>query len=363
VKKILLIIGTRPEAIKMAPVYRALQQASHDFETKICFTGQHKELADEVLDFFNIQADFRLDVMAESRGDLNQLTASLLAKLKTVLEAYRPDCVLVQGDTTSAFAAGLAAFYQGIKIGHVEAGLRTFDKQNPFPEEFNRAALSRLADFHFAPTSLAKQHLLDEKVPADSILVCGNTGIDALMEGKKRLQQEPLPFDPGGNKILLITIHRRENQGQVFAGICEGLLELSKQEGWLLVYPIHPNPDIRATAQEKLSNQLNIKLLPPQPYGRFIQLLLAADLILTDSGGIQEEATVLGKPVLLVRKRTERPEAVASGVVKVAGNEREQIVEQTVLSMAELPEKLGQQTIYGAGKASEMIVAFLKKHL
>jgi UDP-N-acetylglucosamine 2-epimerase (non-hydrolysing) len=366
VKKILLIVGTRPEAIKMAPVYHAFRQAGDAFETRLCLTGQHMELVEEVLDFFNIQADFRLDVMKESRGDLNRLTTLLLEKVKTVLDAWHPDCVLVQGDTTSAFAAGLAAFYAGIKIGHIEAGLRTFDKLNPFPEEFNRSALSRLADFHFAPTEQAKQQLLNEKIPEENILVCGNTVVDALREGKMRLKGEPLPFDQIGTKMLLTTLHRRENQGQVFKGFCEALLSLSKREGWLIVYPVHPNPNLHALAQQMLGNQPNIKLLGPQPYGRFIQLLLRADLILTDSGGIQEEATVLGKPVLLVRNLTERQEAVSAGIVSLVGNGKDNIVaaghqwmEKT--SIGHFENKAVSP--YDRGGSSGLILSFLKQHL
>ncbi len=365
-KKILLIIGTRPEAIKMAPVYLALQQAYEFFETKICLTGQHRELAEEVLDFFNIRADYQLGIMEESRGDLTLLTSLLLAKLSTVLEEFEPDCVLVQGDTSSAFSAALAAFYAGIKIGHVEAGLRTFDKHNPFPEEFNRVALSRMADFHFAPTALARHHLLHEKIPPENIIVCGNTGVDALLEAKKRRKDTSFPFEREGRKILLTTIHRRENQGTVFEGICSTLLKLSHRKGWLIVYPVHPNSNIYPIAHRLLANQPNLLLLDPLPYGDFIQLLLKSDLILTDSGGIQEEATVLGKPVLLVRKSTERSEAVGSGHVKMVGNEMEGIFWEGSKWMKKAEKgqlHVGATAVFGQGDASKQILNFLKERL
>lgn len=364
-KKILLIIGTRPEAIKMAPVFKLLQKDPF-FNCRLCLSGQHRELMEDVLDFFRIRADYNLAVMEESEGDLTFLTATILTKVKNVLKDFHPDCVLVQGDTTTAFAASLSAFYEKIKIVHIEAGLRTFDKDNPFPEEFNRTAISRLADYHLAPTETARHHLIQEKIPCENIFVTGNTVVDALLEAKKIVLNVPPFLDTGGRKILLTTIHRRENHGDIFEGICAALLELSKREDWLIVFPVHPNSHIHPVAHLLLGCRLNIKLLEPQPYGHFIQLMSQSDLILTDSGGIQEEATVLNKPVLVVRQVTERPEAVRTGIVKVVGNVKERLIYEVGQWMDDLPRCFyggGVSSPYGDGQASQKIIGFLKELL
>ncbi|MEZ4963565.1 MAG: UDP-N-acetylglucosamine 2-epimerase (non-hydrolyzing) [Saprospiraceae bacterium] len=364
-KKILIVIGTRPEAIKMAPVLLALKDDPL-FTTHLCITGQHEELVLEVLDFFQIHPDSNLGVMEDCRGDLSCLTVAILTKVKQVMEAFRPDVVLVQGDTTSAFAAALAAFYAKAKLGHVEAGLRTYDKENPFPEELNRVAISRMADFHFAPTEVAKANLLREKITGDHILVTGNTIVDALFAAKKRLPDAANTLNAELRKTLLVTIHRRENHGSVFEGICSAIQQLSEREDLGIVFILHPNANIYPVAKKMLGNWPHVELLEPQPYGSFLQLMLKSSLILTDSGGIQEEATVLGKPVLLVRKTTERPEAISAGIVKLIGTEEREIVAQVRNFMDGKPLNAsfsGHATVYGDGKAHKRLLAFLRKML
>lgn len=363
-KKLLIIIGTRPEAIKMTPVFLALKKDTA-FLTQLCLTGQHRELVQEVLDFFSIRADYDLAVMEECKGDLSCLTTTILTKVQGVMGTFRPDCLLVQGDTTSAFAAALAAFFSKTKIGHVEAGLRTFDKENPFPEEFNRVAISRMADFHFAPTETAKQYLIAEKTPAQNILVTGNTVVDALLMARKIISSAPV-VEAKEKKILLATIHRRENHGLVFREICMAIREISVKKDWLIVFTLHPNSSIYPIATEMLHGLPNIKLIEPQPYGQFIQLMLQSNLILTDSGGIQEEATVLNKPLLLVREKTERPEAKKAGIVTLVGNKQESIVRIVGERMDKYTDenpKAVLSSMYGDGKASEKIVEFLKGRL
>lgn len=333
---------------------------------RLCLTGQHRELVSDVLEFFDIRPDYDLKVMDECSGDLTCLTSLILTKIKEVLVDFCPDCVLVQGDTTSAFAVGLAAFYSKLKLGHIEAGLRTFDKENPFPEEFNRAAISRMADFHFAPTETAKSNLLTEKIPVENILVTGNTVIDALFTAKERISANQPKSKPESPKILLVTIHRRENQGPVFRGICLAIRELSKMKDWQIIFTLHPNSSIFPIAMEMLKDRSNIKLLEPQPYGEFILLMLKCDLILTDSGGIQEEATVLNKPVLLARKKTERPEAEYGGVVTLVGNEKNNIIQKVGERMDNFSKRgkiIEHADVFGDGKASERIVEFLRRRL
>ncbi|MDF1562045.1 MAG: UDP-N-acetylglucosamine 2-epimerase (non-hydrolyzing) [Deltaproteobacteria bacterium] len=374
-RRVLVVCGTRPEAIKVAPVVLALQEHP-DFEARLCATAQHRQMLDQVLEIFELVPDHDLDVMTPGQ-DLFGVTAAVLQGMKGVLEAERPDVVLVQGDTTTAFAAGLAAFYLKIPLGHIEAGLRTHQKYSPFPEEKSRHMLGTLADFHFPPTEASRANLLRENVPAERIWVTGNTVIDALKRVSARLEGEGedarwrahlrerfgLALPPEGERILLVTGHRRENFGEGIARICAALKSLAAAHADLqIVYPVHPNPRVIEPVRALLAGQPNIHLIEPLDYTPFLFLMKNAHLVLTDSGGIQEEAPSLGKPVLVMRDTTERPEGVEAGTVKLVGTSTEAIVEGTEALLrdpAAYEAMARTENPYGDGKASARILEAL----
>lgn len=327
-KKVIIFLGTRPEAIKLAPVVDVLMADPH-FDTLVWSTGQHREMLQQVVDFFNIPVHIRLDVM-EPNQQLAGLTAKLLVKINEVLLQEQPDYIIVQGDTTTTFAASLAAFYNKVKVLHIEAGLRTFNKFSPFPEEINRVITTRLADFHYPPTELSGQNLRDEGIPADKILVTGNTVIDALFLGLKKIEN----MVPAGitdlhlqdiRNFILITMHRRENHGDGIRNICEALRRIADDTQTPVIFPVHLNPNVKDVVHDLLGNHPLIHLTPPFAYPEFLWLLAHSKLILTDSGGVQEEAPSLGKPVLLLRDTTERPEALQAGTVIKVGSDTELI--------------------------------------
>ncbi len=325
--KNLFIFGTRPEAIKMAPLIKAFQKYPELFDVKICVTAQHREMLDQVLNFFEITADYDLDLMRPDQN-LYTLTANIITGMKPVLEAFQPDYVFVHGDTTTTMAGSIASFYSGAKVCHVEAGLRTHNKWSPFPEEINRQITGRICDYHFAPTKTSKQNLLQENIKEDTILVTGNTVIDALHHSVERVIHEPSTLIQGisktlGNKeVVLVTGHRRENHGDGFIRICEALKEIAiGNKNRIIVYPVHLNPKVQEPVNRILANIENVLLIEPMAYQDFIWMMNRSKIIITDSGGVQEEAPSLGKPVLVMRDTTERPEAVEAGTV-VLGRDR-----------------------------------------
>jgi|TARA_R110002110_G_scaffold49502_6_gene146901 UDP-N-acetylglucosamine 2-epimerase (non-hydrolysing) len=371
--KTLFVFGTRPEAIKMAPLVKEFQKNKSIFETKVCITAQHREMLDQVLSFFEIDPDFDLDLMKPNQN-LYNLTADIITRLKPILEEFKPDYVFVHGDTTTTMASSIAAFYSGAKVCHVEAGLRTFNKRSPFPEEVNRSIAGRVCDYHFAPTELSKANLLRENIVESTILVTGNTVIDALnfsvekvnsnhFEDKEIVALKELICD--GKRIILVTGHRRENHGQGFINICEALREIaSKNEDCQIIYPVHLNPNVQKPVYKLLNGLKNISLIAPLSYPAFVWLMEKAYLIITDSGGVQEEAPSLGKPVLVMRDTTERPEAVEIGTVKLVGTDKIRIIEeaQKLLSNDEAYVEMSLlHNPYGDGKASERILNFIKK--
>ncbi len=375
--KVLLIFGTRPEAIKLAPVIKELEKRP-EFKTKICVTAQHREMLDQVLHLFGIEPDWDLKLMRESQT-LFDITASGLRGLEKVLKKEKPDVVLVQGDTTTAFVASLAAYYLKIKIGHVEAGLRTHDKYNPFPEEINRKLVDALCDLWFAPTERAKRNLLQEGVPKGKVFVTGNTVIDALLwmtqqqsafSSRKKLEmwfKERYGILLDEKRVILVTGHRRESFGKDFEDICHGLKEIAERnEDVQLIYPVHLNPNVREPVYRILGSTENIHLIEPLDYALFVFLMNCAYLILTDSGGIQEEAPSLGKPVLVMRKKTERPEAIEAGTAEIVGTEAENIIKATqqLLDNKSKYEKMAKAVNpYGDGKAAERIVEILSQRI
>ncbi len=333
--RVLSIFGTRPEAVKMAPVVKALAAAA-EVEARLCVTAQHREMLDQVLQIFNIHPDVDLNLMQPNQT-LSGLTADILKAIDPVLESEKPDWVLVQGDTTTVMTAALAAFYRGIKVGHVEAGLRTGDKRQPFPEEINRRIAGVLADLHFAPTQLSRQNLLREGVSDERIVVTGNTAIDALHEISKRSapaevkkQMNAFGLGDGHRRLVLVTAHRRENFGAPIENVCTALKQLSAHyHGAVqIVYPVHLNPNIQEPVHRLLDGDPNIHLLNPLDYLPMVHWMKAAVIVLTDSGGIQEEATGLGKPTLVLREKTERPEGVQAGVLKLVGTDVNRIVSE-----------------------------------
>jgi UDP-N-acetylglucosamine 2-epimerase (non-hydrolysing) len=330
--RVLTVFGTRPEAIKMAPVVKALAGAS-DIEARVCVTAQHREMLDQVLQLFRIVPDYDLNLMKPGQ-DLTDITHNVMRGLKPVLAEFTPDLVLVHGDTTTTLAASLAAYYQRIPVGHVEAGLRTGNILSPWPEEVNRKIAGTIARLHFAPTEQSRQNLLDENVPAEHIYVTGNTVIDALQEVVARIENNPdlarelagrLPIDPS-RRVILVTGHRRESFGGGFERICSALRRLSERPDVEIVYPVHLNPNVKGPVENLLSGLLNVHLIEPQDYLPFIYLMHSSTLILTDSGGVQEEAPSLGKPVLVMRDTTERPEALEAGTVRLVGTDEDLIV-------------------------------------
>ncbi len=375
--KILTVFGTRPEAIKMAPLVLALND-NVCFDDKICITAQHREMLDQVMNIFSIQADHDLDLM-HKKQDLYDITSGVLLGMRKVLQQEQPDIVLVHGDTSTCFTAALAAFYQGIKIGHVEAGLRTGNMRAPFPEEANRSLVARIAHYHFAPTATAKQNLLNEGINSDNIFITGNTVIDALLIARKKtkmITDKHWQTLFGANlyqnivdksrKMILITGHRRENFGQGFIDLCSAIKHLAQSHpDWLLIYPVHLNPNVQQPVNQILSHLNNVHLISPQEYLPFIWLMDQSDLILTDSGGIQEEGPSLGKPVLVMREVTERPEAVTAGTVKLVGTNKDSIingVESILLDQQRYQVMATASNPYGDGHASERIINIIKNN-
>ena len=374
-KKIMLVFGTRPEAIKMAPLYHALKAESDAFETLACVTAQHRQMLDQVLEAFDIVPDIDLDLM-KSGQDLYDVTSSVLLGMRDVLKNNRPDILLVHGDTTTTLASSLAAFYAGVRVGHVEAGLRTHDLSAPFPEELNRQVATKLSHWHFAPTATSRDNLLKEGVPAAQIEVTGNTVVDALFWTLDRIEQDPavrdaivarlggmLNFDWHSDKYVLITGHRRENFGEGFLQICHALKDLAELYPQVhFVYPVHLNPNVQEPVRKILAGVSNIHLIEPLDYQPFVYLLKNCHLVLTDSGGIQEEAPSLGKPVLVMREVTERPEAVNAGTVRLVGAHRDRIF-AGVRELLDDPEAYRQMSRahspYGDGKSSEKIIEIL----
>lgn len=370
-RKVLLVFGTRPEAIKMAPLVRAFLALPRDFETKVCATAQHREMLDQVLEFFEIEPDFDLDLMRPGQT-LHSLTSNIISEVKGVVEIFQPDFIFVHGDTTTSMAAALSGFYSGKLICHVEAGLRTFNKQSPFPEELNRQLTGKIADLHFAPTQGAKQNLLREGVSEKDIVVTGNTVIDALMSSVKKVESlqnvvtRPIArFIADTEKIVLVTGHRRENHGKGFEQICKALRRLAEKERDVkIIYPVHLNPKVIEPVSAQLGDVPNIMLTEPLAYPEFIWLMNKSKIILTDSGGIQEEAPSLGKPVLVMRDTTERPEAVEAGTVILVGTDPELIVRNCsdLLNNKERFEAMSRlHNPYGDGHACERIVEFVKE--
>jgi UDP-N-acetylglucosamine 2-epimerase (non-hydrolysing) len=369
VKKVLIVFGTRPEAIKMAPLVREFNKVRDKFETRVCVTAQHREMLDQVLNFFEIIPEYDLDLMKPNQS-LYSITSDIIVGLQSILEEFTPDFVFVHGDTTTTMGASIASFYSGAKICHVEAGLRTNNKSSPFPEEINRQITSRIADYHFAPTIQSKVNLLKENVHNETILITGNTVIDALFYSSEKVQtieNSEIKFLKSiidkSKKLILVTGHRRENHGQGFINICEALREIATSNMDVqIIYPVHLNPNVKKPVNEILSEIDSIDLIEPLSYPSFVWLMNQSYLILTDSGGVQEEAPSLGKPVLVMRNNTERPEAVDAGTVILVGADKQLIVRECTsllrdknkyLQMAELHNP------YGDGKAATTIVDFM----
>lgn len=368
---VMLVFGTRPEAIKMAPVVSALKDLK-EIDSQTCVTGQHRDMLDQVLNAFDIQPDHDLSIMKTGQ-DLTDVTSEILIKLRAIFKRCTPDLVVVHGDTATALATSLAAYYAQIPVAHVEAGLRTGNKYSPFPEEINRKVAGCIADIHFAPTAAARENLVKEGVDASKILITGNTVIDALLAAREKFisqhNSDPghaFPFTKNGKHTILVTGHRRENFGDGINNICNALLRLSRRNDVNIVYPVHPNPNIQAPVTKLLGNQENIYLIPPQEYVPFVGLLEQCTLILTDSGGIQEEAPSLGKPVLVMRDTTERPEAVEAGTVILVGTNEDVIVSHATRLLTDSDYRasfLNKKNPYGDGSAAKAIAGAIKAHL
>jgi UDP-N-acetylglucosamine 2-epimerase (non-hydrolysing) len=355
--RILVVVGTRPEAVKLAPVVHALRRQPWA-ETRVLATAQHRQMLDQIHTFFGIQPDRDLDTMRPGQG-LADLTADLLRGIDPVLADERPDLVLAQGDTTTVLATALACFYRKIAFGHVEAGLRTGDVHNPFPEELNRVLVGRMAALHFAPTAGAREHLLREGVPAATVHVTGNTVIDALSWAVDRV--DTAPFRPApGKRLVLVTAHRRESFGAAFRSVCDALRDLADRGDLELLYPVHPNPDVHDVAHRMLGAHPAIRLVDPLGYPAMVAAMRACTLILTDSGGVQEEAPTLGKPVLVLRTTTERPEGVDAGAARLVGTDRARIVAEASRLLDDANAYAAMATVknpYGDGRAAERITA------
>lgn len=370
-KKNLIIFGTRPEAIKMAPLVKEFLANNTKFITKVCITAQHREMLDQVLSFFEITPDYDLDLMKPNQ-DLYSLTSDIIVSLKPILEDFKPDYVFVHGDTTTTMAASIAGFYSGATICHIEAGLRTFNKKAPFPEEMNRSIAGRICDFHFAPTLTSKQNLINENVDDKNILVTGNTVIDALKYSINKVNSNSYKDEEIealkktidiSKKIILVTGHRRENHGKGFIDICKALKQIAIENKEVqIVYPVHLNPNVQEPVYKLLGNTENIKLIAPLSYPAFVWLMDQSYIIITDSGGIQEEAPSLGKPVLVMRETTERPEAVLAGTVLLVGTDTAKIVSKTteLLNNFKLYDEMNMShNPYGDGMACDKIVNFI----
>lgn len=372
-KKVLLVFGTRPEAIKMAPLALQLKQQEDCFETKVCVTGQHRQMLDQVLELFNLSPDFDLNLMKPGQT-LSDITSGVLKGLEQVFTEWMPDVVLVHGDTATTFAASLAAYYHKISVGHVEAGLRTGDIYSPWPEEANRKLTGALTTYHFAPTQSSYNNLIKENINPENIAITGNTVIDALLTVKEKVEndqeiisqfEQKFDFLDPTKKLILVTGHRRENFGQGFLNICSALANIAKQHPEVqIVYPVHLNPNVQKPVNDLLSDISNIHLIAPQDYLPFVYLMNRSYLILTDSGGIQEEAPSLGKPVLVMRDTTERPEAVDAGTVKLVGTDAA-LIQQSVIELLENPDlyqtMAAAHNPYGDGTACQQIIHALNK--
>ena len=374
-KKILLVFGTRPEAIKMAPLVKAFQKDTEHFETRVCVTAQHRQMLDQVLEVFGITPEYDLNIMAPNQ-DLYDITAKVLMGLREVLKDFRPDTVLVHGDTTTSMAASLAAFYMQIPVGHVEAGLRTYNMLSPWPEEMNRQVTDRICTYYFAPTEQSKKNLLQENIDEKKIFITGNTVIDALlmavdiisstpgMEEKIAKEFQEKGYTVVNREYILVTGHRRENFGEGFLHICKAIKELAALHPDMdIVYPVHLNPNVQKPVYELLSGVDNVYLISPLDYLPFIYAMQHSTLLLTDSGGVQEEAPSLGKPVLVMRDTTERPEAVEAGTVKLVGTDAEAIVSNVtaLLQDKEMYKRMSEtHNPYGDGQACERIMAALR---
>ncbi len=376
-KKVMLVFGTRPEAIKMAPLYHALKRYPREFATQLCVTAQHRQMLDQVLKVFDIEPDIDLNLMKQGQ-DLFDVTAAVLTGMRNVLREHKPDILLVHGDTTTSLASAIAGFYQGVPVGHIEAGLRTHDVLAPFPEEFNRQVTTKVARWHFAPTEHSRQNLLAERVGDANIVVTGNTVIDALFLVLERIDADAvrqeriteflnkqLPFDWRRKKFVLVTGHRRENFGDGFLQICRALRELARQFPDVeFVYPVHLNPNVQTPVNDLLSRTANVHLVAPMDYEPFVFLLRCSHIVLTDSGGIQEEAPSLGKPVLVMRDVTERPEAINAGTVRLVGANEARIVSNVaeLLTDEASHKKMARaHNPYGDGKACERIIEALRR--
>ncbi len=364
--QVLFVFGTRPEAIKLCPLVKRLEQAPELFRTRVCVTAQHRSMLDQVLQAFGVRPDYDLDLMLPDQT-LAQLTSRVVAALEPVIARERPDWVFVQGDTTTTFCAALAGFYARARVAHVEAGLRTGDKYQPYPEEINRLLTSRLSDLHFAATEEAASNLRAEGIPAESVFVTGNTVIDAVLFIRDALERGRLPrpqwafLDPA-RKTVLVTAHRRESFGEGFERICQALAALAQRPDVQIVYPVHSNPNVQEPVRRLLSGRSNIQLLKPLEYVPFVDLMTRAYFILSDSGGVQEEAPSLGKPVLVMREKTERPEAVRAGTVRLVGTDVERILTESRRLLDE-PEHYGEMSRrhnpYGDGRACERIAEII----
>ena len=370
--KNLIIFGTRPEAIKMAPLVKEFLKHNDKFDTKVCITAQHREMLDQVLEFFEITPDFDLDLMKPNQN-LYSLTADIIINLKPILEDFKPDYVYVHGDTTTTMAASIASFYSGAKVCHVEAGLRTFNKRSPFPEEVNRSIAGSISDYHFAPTTTSKQNLLNENINTNSILVTGNTVIDALQFSSNKVTSSSYTDDEvetlktlvdTSKKLILVTGHRRENHGQGFINICSALKQIAIENKEVqIIYPVHLNPNVQKPVYDLLGDVNNVNLIAPLSYPAFVWLMSKSYIIITDSGGVQEEAPSLGKPVLVMRDTTERPEAVDAGTVLLVGTDTEKIVTETnkLLNNQEFYNSMSMlHNPYGDGTSCEKIVEFIR---
>jgi UDP-N-acetylglucosamine 2-epimerase (non-hydrolysing) len=368
--KILLIFGTRPEAIKLCPVIRSLREHNSKFDVKVCVTAQHREMLDQVLEAFQVKPDYDLDLMLPGQT-LFQSTSRILAGLEPVLRNEKPAMAIVQGDTTTTLCGALASFYARVPLAHVEAGLRTHDLAQPFPEEMNRVLATRLTALHFAATEMAAENLRAEGVPAQSIAVTGNTGIDAVLYVRESLERGALngrdwPELDASKKLIVVTAHRRESFGDGFERICRALARIADRDDVQLVYPVHPNPNVQDPVQRYLSEHANVRLIEPQSYIPFVDLMRRAYLLITDSGGIQEEGPSLGKPILVLREKTERPEAVMAGTVKLVGTDEERIVSEATALLGNSGAYYQMSRIhnpYGDGLASERISGLIHSFL
>jgi len=367
--RVMSVFGTRPEATKMGPLVKALEK-DDSFESLVCVTAQHRSMLDEVLEVFEITPDYDLNIMKEGQS-LEHITVNALSGLCAVIDKAKPDLLLVHGDTTTTFAGGLAAFYRGVKLGHVEAGLRTYDKYRPYPEEMNRKLVGSLADIHFAPTELAKEHLLKENVAEESIFVTGNTAVDCAKDSFckdyvfKRDMLNKIDYET--KKVITLTAHRRENLGEPLENICNAVLDIIKQhEDVEIIYPVHLNPVVKNTVQGILGNAERVHLIEPLDFVDLHNLMARSFMVLTDSGGLQEEAPVFNKPVLVLRDVTERPEGLEAGTLKLVGTDRTVIVEKTtelILDSDEYKRMAEAKNPFGDGFASEKIVLAIKKYL